>query len=181
MSESLQFAVEDNVARATSNPYSPWMTKNGSYPPCNSYGFLAWTSGLPFTKLSSNQYDNASYTFESPTFKEMEMPMRLYLAAWPKMIEMVSSTSVFAPLVAPGCEAKWNEFSSMLKESTMLECHLVDSTYHVSFDFQDGGQNVAITTANTNQTALDSIPNFSAGDIACGPVTSTGDYTHQCT
>ena len=126
--------IEDNVKLA--------MRQGTEY--CTTYGFLAWTSTVPFAKSG-----NASYALQPASFiGDTARLAILYLAAMPAMLSATEQTG-YAELdaCAPGAVG-------MFAESTMLQCELRQARYLSNFHYRDGEQSILTSAISIDDSPL---------------------------
>ena len=186
MSDSLRFSVQSNILKAMHPDKSS----------CQAFGFLAWTPAwtangtlqtppVPFTKQT-----NGSYTLNSGTLNSgyASAPAAVYLAAFPNM--MASYSYGYHGLLE-ACQHGMDNPSSrqgFFANSTMIQCELYNATYSTTFEFQNGEQNIDITS-NTHDDPLTTVygtfgpPSHpSPGSKAASPSCNTLSYnsTERC-
>lgn len=95
---------------------------------CVAYGYVSWLEDMPFRSTNGSQYE-----FNQRIFQGSSMPAILYLAAFPRAMQVTSHGD-------PPSACRDSAGSTYEPESgaVMLQCELTSSKYHASFQYQNG-------------------------------------------
>lgn len=126
---------------------------------CAAYGYLAWSgvanqinASLPFQKVTNETWQLKSAPLDAGELviaadSHVRGPEALYMVTMPHAMTVI-------PFGDHSENEACNFWASNLSQSpsylftnaTMIQCQVLNSTYRVAFDYNDGTQNVAIRT-----------------------------------
>jgi hypothetical protein len=164
VTSSQQSAIVSNVARANTGD------------DCAAYGFLAWApndyfGSEPTQALPFNATTNTTYSFRYYEGLTASHPAEFWVGAFPNAMQAVlygghTLTPTCASAGQPG-QYEWS--LGYYGESTIVQCHLVNSSYHVHFDYSGEDQNIT-----SEVSVLDDRPIYPVGAVLGPNLTWTG-------
>lgn len=157
VSDAHRRKIERNILSATQQGRQEAIDGIPS-PPCTAYGFLAWTSTLPFAKSNDTGYALTPTSFlDAPGYTSAVF----YIAAMPAMLS-IGETTLWGPFL----EQCYTNDTSGFVQSTMLACELRKSRYRSVFRYRDGEQLIF-----TSASPIDDGP---MGTIGSVPIRASG-------
>lgn len=137
VSESTQSTVRDQIKSTA---------KNGL---CSLQGYIAWSQGETY-----NLPSNASISFDDAD----NDGLGINFASFPHMMDLVpwvgGNDMVYIPYTKACYQTNGIEKPERFADSTMIQCQLQNSTYHVSFNYTNGNQTVAISSKLINDDLI---------------------------
>lgn len=163
MSDDLITAVQDNIVKA--------FTQQPNDTRCSASGFVAWvgsndgtSKNLPFIKAGNNSWTSRSASMDyNKTFTSQGYDIRgaefLYMVTISEAMSTLRYTdhSILYLCADPGNtklirEMLFGKDSDSL--NTFTQCHVVNATYHASFNYVDGARDLQIKSIPTSQKPL---------------------------